>query len=135
MICTKGRRIELQQNITRENLRVLMTSFYEKAMDHQELGPYFKDELGDDIASKEWIDHIELLADFWLAKLLGEDTYYGSFIGAHVKMPHIRKESFIQWVDLFSATADEVYVPDIAIRFKKKGIQFSKEFLNSKKKV
>ncbi len=112
-----------------------MTSFYEKAMVDQELGPYFINELGDDITSKEWIDHIELLADFWLAKLLGEDTYYGSYIGAHVKMPHIRKESFIQWVYLFSVTADEVYVPDIAELFKKKGVQFSKEFMNSKKKV
>ena len=112
-----------------------MTSFYEKAMVDQELGPYFINELGDDITSKEWLDHIELLADFWLAKLLGEDTYYGSFIGAHVKMPHIRKESFIQWVDLFSMTAEEVYVPDIAELFKKKGVQFSKEFQNSNKKV
>lgn len=112
-----------------------MTSFYEKAIDDQELGPYFINELGDDITSKEWIDHIELLADFWLAKLLGEDTYYGSFIGAHVKMPHIRKESFIQWVELFSATADEVYVSDIAELFKKKGVQFSKQFMSSKKKI
>ncbi|PHS40977.1 MAG: hypothetical protein COB07_03010 [Sulfurovum sp.] len=127
--------MELQHSITRENLRILMTSFYEKAMDDQELGPYFINELGDDITSKEWIDHIELLADFWLAKLLGEDTYYGSFIGAHVKMPHIKKESFIQWVDLFSVTADEVYVPDIAELFKKKGLQFSKQFMDSKKKV
>ena len=112
-----------------------MTSFYEKAMHDQVLGPYFINELGDDITNKEWIDHIELLADFWLAKLLGEDTYYGSFIGAHVKMPLIKKETFTLWVDLFSITADEVYVPDIAELFKKKGLQFSKEFQNSKKKV
>lgn len=112
-----------------------MTSFYEKAMHDQELGHYFINELGDDITNKEWIDHIELLADFWLAKLLGEDTYYGSYIGAHVKMPHIRKESFIQWVHLFSETADEVYVPEVAELFKKKGAQFSKEFQSSSKKV
>ena len=112
-----------------------MTSFYEKAIHDQELAPFFIDEIGDDLTDEDWIEHIELLADFWLAKMLGEDTYYGNFVGAHVKMPHIRKESFIQWVDLFSITADEVYVPDIATRFKKKGVQFSKEFMNSKKKV
>lgn len=112
-----------------------MTSFYKKAIEHQDLGPYFINELGDDLTNKEWIDHIELLADFWLAKLLGEDTYYGSFIGAHVKMPHIKRENFTQWVDLFSVTADEVYVPDIAELFKKKGVQFSNQFMNSKKKV
>ena len=112
-----------------------MTSFYKKAIDDQELGPFFIDELGDDITSEDWIDHIELLADFWLAKLLGKNTYYGNFVGAHVKMPHLKRETFTRWLELFSATADDVYVPDVAEVFKKKGEQFSKQFLNTKKKI
>ncbi|MEA1982393.1 MAG: group III truncated hemoglobin [Campylobacterota bacterium] len=112
-----------------------MTSFYEKAIEDELLGHYFIHELGDDITNEEWIDHIELLADFWLAKILGEDTYYGNFVGAHVKMPLIKRESFARWVKLFSETADEVYTPDIAQKFKQKGIEFSKEFMNSKKKI
>lgn len=127
--------MKLQSSITRENLRVLMTLFYEKAIVDKELGPYFIHELGDDITSEDWIDHIELLADFWLAKILGEDTYYGNFIGAHIKLPHIKNESFKKWVELFSETADEVYRPDIAELFKKKGIQFSKQFTSSKLKI
>ena len=127
--------MQLQSNITRENLRVLMTLFYEKAIHDQELGPFFINELGNDLTDEEWVDHIDLLADFWLAKILGEDTYYGNFIGAHVKMPHIKKTTFSQWVHLFSQTADEVYTPDIAELFKKKGVQFSNQFINSKKKV
>jgi len=125
----------VQDSITRENLRVLMTSFYTRAIEHHELGPYFINELGDDITDEEWVDHIELLADFWLAKILGEDTYYGNFIGAHVKMPHIKKENFAQWVELFSMAADEVYVPEVATVFKKKGKQFSQEFMYSTKKI
>lgn len=112
-----------------------MTSFYEKAMDDEVLSPFFIDEIGDDITSEDWIDHIELLADFWLAKLLGENTYYGNFVGAHVKMPHLKRETFTRWLELFSATADEVYVPDIAEVFKKKGAQFSKQFLTTNKKI
>ncbi len=112
-----------------------MTSFYEKAIDDKLLGPYFIHELGEDIRDEEWIDHIELLADFWLAKMLGEDTYYGNFVGAHVKMPHITKESFAQWLELFSQTTDEVYTSEIATKFKKKGVQFSKQFINSSKKI
>lgn len=112
-----------------------MTSFYEKAINDQILGPFFIDELGDDISSEDWIDHIELLADFWLAKILGEDTYYGNFVGAHVKMPHLKRETFTRWLELFSVTADEVYVTDIAEVFKKKGEQFSKQFLNTNKKI
>ena len=135
MICTKGWSIELQKSITRENLRVLMTSFYEKAIEDDILAPFFIDEIGDDLSSEDWDEHIELLADFWLAKILGEDTYYGSFVGAHVKMPHLKQETFMRWLELFSQTADEVYVSELAEVFKKKGDQFSKQFLNTKKKI
>lgn len=106
-----------------------MTLFYERAMDDKELGPFFIHELGDDITSEDWIEHIELLADFWLAKLLDEKTYKGNVFGAHVRVPHIKRESFIKWIELFSVSADEVYVSDIADRFKKKGILFSEQFI------
>lgn len=124
--------IELQSGITRENLRVLMTSFYEKAMLDQVLGPFFINELGDDIENEEWEEHIELLADFWLAKLMGHKTYGGNFVGAHVTVPDISRESFVKWLELFSTTADEVYVPEVAEQFKTKGLQLSKEFLANK---
>lgn len=112
-----------------------MTSFYEKAIEDDVLSPFFIDEIGDDLSSEDWDEHIELLADFWLAKILGEDTYYGSFVGAHVKMPHLKQETFTRWLELFSQTADEIYITEIAEVFKKKGHQFSKQFLNTKKKI
>ncbi len=112
-----------------------MTSFYEKAIHDDELAHFFRDEIGDDLSDEEWIEHIELLADFWLAKMLGEDTYYGNFVGAHVKMPHIKRESYARWLELFSQTADEVYMPETAERFKKKAIELVKEFFTSTKKI
>lgn len=112
-----------------------MTSFYEKAIHDQELAPFFIDEIGDDLTDEDWIEHIELLADFWLAKMLDEDTYYGNFVGAHVKMPHIKRESYAKWLELFSQTADEVYGADIAELFKKKAVQLVKEFFSSTKKI
>lgn len=112
-----------------------MTLFYEKAIDDQEIGHFFVNELGDDLSSEDWIEHIELLADFWLAKLLGERTYVGNFVGAHIKLPHIKRENFERWVELFSVTADELYVPELAERFKKKGVQFSKQFLRASIKI
>ncbi len=107
-----------------------MTLFYEKTMHNQELAPFFVTELGDDLSSKEWIDHIELLADFWLAELLGKKTYIGNFVGAHVRIAHIKRESFVQWLILFSEAADEVYVPELAEKFKKKGISLSDQFMS-----
>lgn len=110
-----------------------MTSFYVQAMKHNVLGPFFTNELGDDIEDEEWIAHIDLLADFWLAELLGEKTYKGNFIGAHIKLPHIAKETFSSWIKLFSVAADEVYTPELAQRFKKHGIHLSKLFIGDEK--
>ena len=110
-------------------------SIYEKALEDEVLSPFFIDEISDDITDEDWDHHIELLADFWLAKMLGEDTYYGNFVGAHVKMPHLKRETFTRWLELFSVTADKVYIPEIAIQFKKKGKQFAQEFLHTQKKI
>jgi hemoglobin len=112
-----------------------MTLFYEKALLDEGLAPFFIDEISDDLDDEEWVHHIELLADFWLAKILKEKTYYGNFIGAHMKMPHIKPEHFTRWVEIFSQTSDEVYTPEIAELFKKKGLQFSKQFKSSNKKI
>lgn len=121
--------MELQKNITRENLRTLMTLFYTRAIGDEVLGPFFIHQLGDDITSEDWIEHIELLADFWLAELLGEKTYKGNIYGAHIKVPHINRESFKRWIELFSISADDVYLPEISECFKKKGIFFSEDFI------
>lgn len=112
-----------------------MTEFYEKALEDEELSPFFIDEISDDITDEDWIHHIDLLADFWLTKLLGKDTYYGNFVGAHVKMTHIKRETFAKWLALFSQTADEVYTPQTAELFKTKAIELVKEFFTSKKKI
>lgn len=127
--------LELHNSIDRESLRTLMTVFYEKAVEDDVLAPFFIDELGDDLEDEEWVEHVELLADFWLAILLGEDTYYGNFIGAHAKMPHIKKETYDRWLELFVVTADEVYTPDVATIFKKKGKQLVQQFLHTDKKI
>jgi len=106
-----------------------MTLFYEKAIVDEEIGPFFIHELGDDIKSEDWVEHIELLADFWLAMLLNEGPYWGNPSGAHFGIAHLKRESFMRWMELFSQTADEVYIPDIATRFKAKGAYFSEMFM------
>ncbi|MDQ7044779.1 MAG: group III truncated hemoglobin [Sulfurimonas sp.] len=121
--------MELKNTITRENLRLLMRSFYIRTLHDKELGPYFINELGNDINNEEWQAHIELLADFWLAELLGEKTYKGNIYGAHIKVPHINRASFVNWLELFSLSLDEVYTPDISNIFIEKARLLSKDFI------
>jgi len=105
-----------------------MTLFYSKALEDKVLGPFFVHELGDDMKSEEWVDHIDLLADFWLTELNGDDSYYGNFIGAYIKVSHITEESFVVWLKLFSQAVNEVYTQDIAKQFKERGILLAEEF-------
>lgn len=127
--------LELFDSINRENLRILMKIFYEEAVEDDELAAFFIDELGDDLEDEEWFEHIDLLADFWLAKIMGEDTYGGNFIGTHARIPHIKEHTFERWLELFSETADRVYTPEVAKVFKKKATQLTKQFLNTNLKV
>ncbi|MDF1877808.1 group III truncated hemoglobin [Sulfurimonas sp. SAG-AH-194-L11] len=132
---SKGYKLELQKSITRENLRTLMTVFYENAILDPDLGPFFIHELGSDMSDEDWIGHIDLLADFWLAELLGHKTYIGNFIGAHIKLPYIKNELFAIWINLFSNAADTIYTPELATMFKEKGRELSREFINNKPKT
>jgi len=112
-----------------------MKKFYTKALEDEMLAAFFTDEISHDIEDEDWIHHIDLLADFWLTKLLGEDTYYGNFVGAHVKMTRIRPDDINRWLELFTATVDEVYTDAVAQGFKKKALQLVHQFINSKKNI
>jgi len=112
-----------------------MWTFYKKALEDEVLAHYFIDELGDDLEDEEWVEHVELLCDFWLERICGKDTYYGNFIGAHAKMPLISVEDLHRWFDLFESTADEVYAPKTAELLKKKVMVLVKQFIGAKNKT
>jgi hemoglobin len=121
--------IELQESITRENLIVLMTSFYEKAIVDDTLGPFFVNELGDDLSDEDWVYHIGLLADFWLAMLLNEGPYWGNPSGAHFGIANLKRVDFDRWMDLFSETTDEIYLPEVSAHFKIKAMFLAERFM------
>lgn len=112
-----------------------MTQFYKKALKDKRLSPFFIDEISDDITDEDWLHHIDLLADFWLTQLNGEDTYYGNFVGAHVKMTRIQPEDIDRWLELFKETLNTVYTEEVVTIFKKKALQLVKQFVNSKKNI
>ena len=122
--------MKLHNYINKENLKIFVTSFYKKTLTHEELGHFFIQELGEDITSEEWVEHIDLLVEFWLVQFFGEGDYGGNFIGMHVKVPHIQRESFTHWMELFNQTTNEVYTPDIAELFKEKGTLLSEQFMH-----
>ncbi len=121
--------MELQEKITRENLETLVTEFYYKAMDDEQIGHYFTLELGTDITNYEWVKHIDILVDFWAKVFLDDPLYNSDPYGPHFTIVGLEKEDFTRWVELFSESAHKIYVPEVAKRFKEKGISYAEEFI------
>ena len=126
---TQGIHLTLHNKIDRENLILLMTLFYERTLKNETLAPFFTNELGEDMNNDAWQDHINLLADFWLAKLLGQNTYEGNVFGMHTRVPNIRRKSFDIWMELFSLCTDETYTEEVSTMFKDKARLFSEQFI------
>lgn len=122
--------MELQKTITRENLETLVTLFYHGAMKDDQIGHYFLLELGTDITNYEWVKHIDILIDFWAKVFLDDPLYNSDPYGPHFTIVGLNSDDFTRWVELFSQTADKVYVAEIANEFKEKGIAYSKEFMS-----
>jgi len=123
--------MELQNSITRANIKNLVNVFYAKAIRDKEIGAFFVNALGEDMTNEAWSKHIELLTDFWSTMLVVQRSYIRDPFAPHALIPDLKRESFIRWMELFSASADEVYVSGIATRFKKKAELFSKRFMRN----
>ncbi len=107
----------------------MVTLFYHNALIDKQLGHFFVLELGDDITSEEWTEHIDLLVSFWASIFLDEARYKGDPYGPHFSIVGLEKEDFKRWVELFSEICDEVYVPNISKLFKNKGLFYAKDFM------
>jgi hemoglobin len=92
----------------RKDIRLLVTSFYEKIRKDPVLGPVFNSIILD------WEGHFDLLTDFWESQLLVKRSYLGNPIEVHqevdTKMNHtITPEHFGHWLNLWFATLDELF--------------------------
>ncbi|HIP28430.1 MAG TPA: group III truncated hemoglobin [Sulfurovum sp.] len=121
--------MELQNNITLDNIETLVGLFYEKAMLNKDIGDFFILELGDDLTNEDWIEHIGRLVDFWGTIFLEEELYTSDPYGPHFTIIGLEEKHFKQWMKLFNETADEIYVPHTAKKFKDEGLHYSKDFM------
>ncbi|WP_309499180.1 group III truncated hemoglobin [Sulfurovum sp.] len=103
--------------------------FYHKAMKDAQIGHFFILELGDDITSEDWTEHIDTLVNFWATVFLDDTLYYSDPYGPHFSIVGLQREDFTRWIELFSQSADQVYMPQMADLFKEKGIFYSKDFM------
>ncbi|TFG76081.1 MAG: group III truncated hemoglobin [Flavobacteriales bacterium] len=97
----------------REDIRLLVISFYAKIRKDTVLGPIFNGIITD------WEHHFGLLTDFWETQLFLKRKYFGNPVTAHQavddKVLHtITPEHFGLWMNLWFATIDELFEGETA---------------------
>ena len=117
--------------INRENIEEMVVLFYRRVLKDEEVGPFFIEKLGDDLKSKTWQAHLDLLVNFWSSIALGDNSYYGNPFAPHLQLHGLRRETFAQWLELFHGTLDTIYEPEVANLFKERSTIIAGNFMRN----
>lgn len=111
----------------REDVRVLVGSFYGKVRKDDVLGPIFNSLVTD------WDAHLELLTDFWESQLFLKRSYLGNPLAVHQQVDEkvnggITPKHFGLWLNLWFQTLDELYEGEVAAIAKNRAQKMSTMF-------
>ncbi|WP_457090221.1 group III truncated hemoglobin [Microvirga sp. P5_D2] len=96
------------EGVTEEMIRELVVTFYDRVLQDPKLGPIFHQAL-----SGRWNEHLALMVDFWSSIALRTARYSGKPQAAHFGLP-LNEQLFKRWLELFEATAREIFEKDVA---------------------
>ena len=108
---------------TRDDVFLLVTTFYEKVRANETLGPFFNETI------KDWDAHLEHLTTFWETSLFMtrklEKKYYGNPLEVHVKVDEqygnrITELHFGIWLNLWAQTLNDLFEGEIADNAKRR---------------
>lgn len=100
--------MEQRDIATRQDIEVLVHTFYGKVMEHPGIGPFFNQTIED------WEEHLHKLTDFWETNLFFIKAYKGNPLRAHLEVDkgfghHIEQAHFEQWLEIWFNTIDHLY--------------------------
>lgn len=98
---------------SREDISLLVNTFYSKVRKNELLGPIFNGII------KDWPSHLELLTDFWETNLFFQRKYFGNPMHAHVEVDKkvggtINELHFGTWINLWHETINELFEGETA---------------------
>ncbi len=97
---------------TREDIVLLINTFYGKVRGNNILGYIFND-----VARVDWESHLPRMYSFWSSLLLGEQSFAGNPMAKHIELSRITSMTsieFSEWLYVFSQTVDELFEGDKA---------------------
>lgn len=103
----------------RDDVFLLVSSFYKKVRKDETLGPFFNDVI------KDWDAHIDRLTTFWESSLFLRTKYNGNPLEVHVRVDKendhaITELHFGIWLNLWYQTIDELFAGDYAENAKRR---------------
>lgn len=112
---------------SREDVELLVNTFYGKVQQNETLGYIFND-----VAKVNWETHLPKMYNFWAGLLFGEQSYVGNPMFIHValsKKTPIAELEFNTWKALFNQTVDELFEGEKAEEAKTKATNVAKIML------
>lgn len=92
---------------TRQDIELLVNTFYDKVRINPVLGPIFNG-----VANVDWETHLPRMYTFWSAQLLNEGGFTGNVMQKHLKLSKLTRlseDEFTEWLTLFFQTTDELF--------------------------
>ena len=90
---------------SREDIELLVNSFYEKVVKDETIGFFFKD-----IIKVDWDKHLPKMYSFWESILFGQMSYKGNPMAIHFPINEstaMEKKHFDRWLSLWKETISE----------------------------
>ncbi len=119
----------MEQDITnREDIELLVDTFYGKVMTNETIGFIFSDVVGID-----WSKHLPKMYNFWSSLLFGEREYSGNPMRIHValsKETEMNNKQFNEWLSLFYETIDELFEGEKANEAKARASKIASLMIN-----
>lgn len=106
--------------LTREDISVLVETFYGHVWEHPRLGPIFSSRLDGDRAN-----HLVRMKQFWASVLLRSGEYHGRPVPKHKAITEAQDVDFAHWLEVFRATAHDVLAPATARQVVEKAEQIA----------
>jgi hemoglobin len=107
-----GSEAALRDIADRDDISVLVRSFYEAAFDDALLGPIFTE-----IAHMDLDAHMPIMCDFWQTVLFRAGLYQRNALALHVALherAHLEQRHFDRWLVLWNATVSRLYAGEKA---------------------
>jgi len=96
----------------RADVKLLVDSFYKKALLDKAIGHFFTEVIQLDLEK-----HMPKMYDFWETTLFHTANYKGNPLQVHLDLNHksaLEKPHFDRWLGLFNETVDELFSGEIA---------------------